>query len=97
MSSFSDETLMMMFYGNPQDIQQMIAAQELTNRNWRYHKKLQTWLTKDEMMVPQPLGAGTERGYYIFFDYKLWTRERRELVLNYDDLEPVPISARPVI
>ena len=29
MSSFSDETLMYMFYSNPQDIQQMIAAQEL--------------------------------------------------------------------
>jgi CCR4-NOT transcription complex subunit 2 len=29
MSSFSDETLMMMFYNNPQDVQQMIAATEL--------------------------------------------------------------------
>jgi CCR4-NOT transcription complex subunit 2 len=34
------------------------------------------WLTKDEMMVPQPLGNGTERGYYIFFDIKQWVRER---------------------
>ncbi|OBT54492.1 hypothetical protein VE04_04180, partial [Pseudogymnoascus sp. 24MN13] len=44
LSNFSDETLMFMFYNNPQDIQQMIAAQELTNRNWRYHKKLSMWL-----------------------------------------------------
>jgi CCR4-NOT transcription complex subunit 2 len=29
LSNFSDETLMFMFYNNPQDIQQMIAAQEL--------------------------------------------------------------------
>lgn len=29
LSNFSDETLMFMFYSNPQDIQQMIAAQEL--------------------------------------------------------------------
>lgn len=28
------------------------------------------------MMVPQPLGNGTERGYYIFFDIKQWVRER---------------------
>jgi CCR4-NOT transcription complex subunit 2 len=28
------------------------------------------------MMVPQPLGNGTERGYYIFFDIKQWLRER---------------------
>jgi len=27
-------------------------------------------------MVPQSLGNGTERGYYIFFDIKLWQRER---------------------
>lgn len=46
------------------------------NRNWRYHKKLRCWLTKDEMMVPQPLGNGTERGYYVFFDLNGWTRER---------------------
>lgn len=29
LSNFSDETLMFMFYNNPQDVQQMIAAQEL--------------------------------------------------------------------
>ena len=49
------------------------------NRNWRYHKKLQLWLTKDDMMVPQTLGNGTERGYYIFFDIKQWHRERVSL------------------
>jgi CCR4-NOT transcription complex subunit 2 len=27
-------------------------------------------------MVPQTLGNGTERGYYIFFDIKQWHRER---------------------
>ncbi|KFY06017.1 hypothetical protein V492_08184, partial [Pseudogymnoascus sp. VKM F-4246] len=90
LSNFSDETLMFMFYNNPQDIQQMIAAQELTNRNWRYHKKLSMWLTKDDMMQPQLLGNGTERGYYVFFDPKLWSRERREMLLSYIDLEVVP-------
>ncbi len=76
MSSFSDETLMFMFYNNPQDVQQMIAADELRNRNWRYHKKLQCWLTKDELMQPVLVGNGVERGYYIVFDPKLWSRER---------------------
>jgi CCR4-NOT transcription complex subunit 2 len=55
----------------------MILTPEYShNRNWRYHKKLQLWLTKDDMMVPQPLGNGTERGYYVFFDIKQWHRER---------------------
>lgn len=92
MNNFNDEALIFMFYSSPGDIAQVMAAQELYgnrplpepmltgncrhNRNWRYHKKLQTWLTKDEMMVPQALGNGTERGYYIFFDVNKWIRER---------------------
>jgi hypothetical protein len=28
------------------------------------------------MMLPQPLNNSSERGYYIFFDPKSWTRER---------------------
>jgi CCR4-NOT transcriptional regulation complex NOT5 subunit len=52
------------------------------NRNWRYHKKLRVWLTKDEMMVPQPLGNGTERGYYVFFDFQSWARERVRIPLS---------------
>lgn len=32
-------------------------------------------------MVPQPLGNGTERGYYIFFDIKQWLRERVSIPL----------------
>ncbi|TVY90138.1 General negative regulator of transcription subunit, partial [Lachnellula willkommii] len=74
--NFNDEALIFMFYSNPGHEDQVRAAQELHNRNWRYHKKLQQWLTKDDMMVPQTLGNGTERGYYIFFDIKQWSRER---------------------
>ncbi|KAG9231735.1 hypothetical protein BJ875DRAFT_545138 [Amylocarpus encephaloides] len=92
--NFNDEALIFMFYSNPGDMQQLQAAQELHTRNWRYHKKLQQWLTKDDMMVPQTLGNGTERGYYIFFDIKLWQRERRELTLIYDDLESLPGGTR---
>ncbi|CAD6501271.1 BgTH12-01523 [Blumeria graminis f. sp. triticale] len=94
MTNFNDEALLFMFYSNPGDLQQVMAAQELHNRNWRYHKKLQLWLTKDEMMVPQTIGNGTERGYYIFFDIKNWQRERREFTLIYEDLESLP-NANP--
>lgn len=37
-------------------------------------------------MVPQPLGNGTERGYYIFFDIKQWVRERVSIYLLRDGL-----------
>ncbi|KAI4183539.1 MAG: hypothetical protein L6R41_005339 [Letrouitia leprolyta] len=39
-SSFSDETLFWIFYTQPRDLMQELAATELTQRNWRYHKEL---------------------------------------------------------
>ncbi|KAK5721725.1 transcriptional regulator [Elasticomyces elasticus] len=47
MGAFSDETLFSIFYQNPLDYRQELAALELTARDWRYHKKLRTWLQKD--------------------------------------------------
>lgn len=47
-----------------------------TNRNWRWHKKLQIWLTKDDMMVPTPLSPNHERGYYVIWDTTNWRKER---------------------
>ncbi|KAL8933941.1 MAG: hypothetical protein Q9216_006150, partial [Gyalolechia sp. 2 TL-2023] len=62
-SSFSDETLFWIFYTQPRDLMQELAASELTSRNWRYHKELMMWLTKDTAFgEPVPLGDGTERG-----------------------------------
>lgn len=46
------------------------------SRNWRWHKRLQLWLTKDEQLVPQTLSVNTERGYYIVWDKDLWRKER---------------------
>jgi CCR4-NOT transcriptional regulation complex NOT5 subunit len=53
-----------------------MAAIELNNRNWRWHKKMQMWLTKDDVMVPQSLGPTHERGYYVVWDTANWRKER---------------------
>lgn len=45
-------------------------------RNWRWHRKLQIWLTKDEQMAPHILGPNHERGFYIVWDAHHWQRER---------------------
>ncbi|KAL9601459.1 MAG: hypothetical protein Q9219_002525 [cf. Caloplaca sp. 3 TL-2023] len=88
-SSFSDETLFWIFYTQPRDLMQELAASELTGRNWRYHKELMTWLTKDTTYAePVPLGDGTERGSYIFFNHRSWQRARSEFVLSYESLAP---------
>ncbi|CAN8102730.1 unnamed protein product [Discula destructiva] len=89
-TSFTEETLLYMFYANPMDRHQYLAAQELYNRNWRWHKTLRCWLTKDSEMQPVLIGAETERGYYVVWNANTWERQRRELVLVYSDLETLP-------
>lgn len=101
------ETLFCIFYQMPRDIMQELAAQELTARDWRWHKLLRQWLQKDtreantNTSVPildltnnTPIGVAPiqisnrqERGVYVFFDVLNWRRERREFVLNYDELD----------
>ncbi|KAK5111643.1 hypothetical protein LTR62_004748 [Meristemomyces frigidus] len=46
-AAFSDETLFSIFYQNPGDYKQELAAVELTVRDWRWHKILRQWLQKD--------------------------------------------------
>ncbi|KAL8727189.1 MAG: hypothetical protein Q9166_006226 [cf. Caloplaca sp. 2 TL-2023] len=99
---FADETLIWIFYFQPRDVMQEFAATELTNRNWRYHKELQMWLTKDLNSGLAPgLGSGagganepvisgdrqSERGSYIIFNPRTWQRARTEFELKYEDLD----------
>ena len=78
---------MYIFYTEPKDIMQELAATELTHRNWRYHKVLQAWLTKDQIVEPIQVSPGTERGSYIFFNQSSWQRMRQDFLLNYEDLD----------
>ncbi|ODQ67009.1 hypothetical protein NADFUDRAFT_49460 [Nadsonia fulvescens var. elongata DSM 6958] len=81
--AFDDETLFYLFYTLSRDQMQELAAVELTNRNWRYHKELQLWLTKDPMSEPIQQNPQAEVGVYIFFDPKSWSKVKKEYVLNY--------------
>ncbi|KAI1776835.1 hypothetical protein F4818DRAFT_411937 [Hypoxylon cercidicola] len=86
-SNFNEETLMWIFYSCPGDIKQHMAAHELYNRQWRWHKKMKLWLTKDELMQPRILSAQHEEGYYIVWDTTEWRKQRRTLTLHYADLD----------
>lgn len=90
MPNFTEETLLYMFYANPQDKHQYLAAQQLYSRGWRWHKVHCFWLTKDIEMQPLSISPEAERGYYVIWNTKEWVRERRELVLRYSDLETFP-------
>ncbi|KAI0159711.1 hypothetical protein GGR57DRAFT_458424 [Xylariaceae sp. FL1272] len=91
-SNFNEETLMWIFYSCPGDEQQHMAAEQLFQRQWRWHKKLKLWLTKDEQMQPRPLSQNHEEGYYIVWSTTEWRKERRQLTLHYADLEQAPNS-----
>jgi CCR4-NOT transcription complex subunit 2 len=87
MSQLSDDTLFYMFYAHPKDMLQEMAAQELYNRGWRFHKEQRVWLTIDPKAEVLTKGPGYERAVYIIFDYHNWTRTRKEFFLYYDQLE----------
>ena len=46
LNKFQLETLFHIFYSMPTDILQAYAAQELYNREWRYHRDMRLWFTE---------------------------------------------------
>ncbi|GJJ15507.1 hypothetical protein Clacol_009785 [Clathrus columnatus] len=91
--AFSDETLFFMFYSSPRDAIQEVAAQELWNRNWRWHKTLKHWLTKETGTPPSQKVQGGEAGTYTFWDPESWSKDRKELTVLYADLEEKSVPA----
>lgn len=85
-SSLDDLTLFFIFYTKPRDILQELSARELNKRNWRFHKDLQLWLTKDTNVEPKPVGIGAEDGSYILFDPESWEFYTRSFVLSYTSI-----------
>ncbi|KAF7296613.1 NOT2 family protein [Mycena chlorophos] len=86
-SAFSDETLFFMFYASARDALQEVAAQELWNRNWRYHKDLRLWITKESGTAPSTKIHGGEQGLYTIWDPEAWAKEHKEMNVLYADLE----------
>ncbi|TFK27673.1 NOT2 family protein [Coprinopsis marcescibilis] len=84
---FSDETLFFMFYSSPRDALQEVAAQELWNRNWRWHKDLRLWITKESGTPPSQKVQGGEQGLYTIWEPENWSKEQKELTVLYSDLE----------
>ncbi|KIJ17854.1 hypothetical protein PAXINDRAFT_111491 [Paxillus involutus ATCC 200175] len=91
--AFSDETLFYMFYSSPRDALQEIAAQELWNRNWRYHKDLRIWITKESGSAPSTKIPGGEAGAYTWWDPESWGKDRKEMTVRYTDLEEKTVPA----
>mmetsp|Transcript_70976 Transcript_70976/g.169338 ORF Transcript_70976/g.169338 Transcript_70976/m.169338 type:complete len:304 (-) Transcript_70976:89-1000(-) len=65
-SKFSLETLFYMFYSMPRDQQQALAAWQLYERGWLYHKTEKMWIAAQ----PQDDGAGNARN--VYYDPMAW-------------------------
>jgi CCR4-NOT transcription complex subunit 2 len=91
-NSFSDETLFYMFYSMPRDYMQVLVAQELMERKWRYHMHEQMWMMRDDNSGGYALNddRSSEQGYYIWWDKGLWKKVRRAYTLRYADLDDMP-------
>lgn len=63
LSKFQLETLFYIFYGMTKDVLQAYAAQELYQREWRYHVDLKLWFIED----PQ-------QKTYVYFDMNAWEK-----------------------
>jgi CCR4-NOT transcription complex subunit 2 len=57
------------------------------NRNWRYHKDLRLWITKETGTSPSQKVPGGEQGTYTFWDPENWGKERKDMAVLYADLE----------
>ncbi|XP_045623004.1 CCR4-NOT transcription complex subunit 2 isoform X3 [Procambarus clarkii] len=92
---YGEDLLFYMFYSNAGDLLQILAAAELYNRDWRYHKEDRVWITRAPGMAPVDKGPNYERGTYFYFDAQNWRKVPKEFHLEYDKLEERPHIPTP--
>ena len=85
-TSLADETLFYIFYGMTRDrsLQEMAAKELTTARSWRYHVKLQLWLTVEEGLPSSKLYPTDTRTFTVCFDPNTWTRVKRSITIDED-------------
>ncbi|OLY78546.1 General negative regulator of transcription subunit 2 [Smittium mucronatum] len=86
----TEDTLFYIFYSMPKDELQLMAAEELYKRQWRFHKDFHFWLTKDPESQPTSRSSQGEQGIFIVFDPITWEKTKRDIVVLYDSLEEKP-------
>lgn len=76
--NFSEETLFYIFYSAPQDVVQLMAAEELYNRGWRFKTDLRVWLTSAHLSQIDLHAEGNPtavRGPFTVFNPATWARQ----------------------
>lgn len=90
LNKLSDDVLFYLFYNCPGEVYQLAAASELYQRDWRYHKVEQVWLTRSAFGGVKEQTATYEKGSYNVFDPVQWRKIPKEMTLEYKLLEGRP-------
>ena len=80
------DLLFFLFYSYQEDYLQLVAANLLFERGWRYHKLDLVWLARWPGVNPDKKTVEWEEGLYQYFDVKVWRRIPGWFRLNYDQL-----------
>lgn len=81
------DTLFFIFYHQQGTYQQYLAAKELKNKGWLYHKRFQSWFLRAG--DPKLTAPDREKGSFNYFDYEsTWnTRRKQDFEFEYSFLE----------
>eukprot|EP01063_Lacrimia_lanifica_P040680 TRINITY_DN931_c1_g2_i1.p2 TRINITY_DN931_c1_g2~~TRINITY_DN931_c1_g2_i1.p2 ORF type:complete len:304 (+),score=137.03 TRINITY_DN931_c1_g2_i1:44-955(+) len=95
-AKFEEDTLFFAFYYQQQSFQQYLAATQLKEKQWRFHKKLKSWFQRNERTEQT---EEYETGTYTCFSTAedAWGPEQQvNFKLEYSQLEDeLPVPKRP--
>ncbi|TMS35921.1 hypothetical protein L596_003209 [Steinernema carpocapsae] len=90
LNKLSEEVLFYIFYNYPKEMYQVAAARELYQRDWRFHKQEQMWLTRSQYGGVREQTNTYEKGSYNVFDPQQWRKIPKDMTLEYKMLEEQP-------
>jgi len=93
-NKWSEDLLFWMFYSNPNDHMQLTAADELYNRNWRFHKEKKIWISKTQNIKAREQNMNYEEGTFHVWDVDSWKKVPKDMKVEYSKLEEKSPLAR---
>jgi len=90
MDRYGEDLLFYMFYANAGDAWQLMAAHELHNRDWRFHKEEKVWISRAPGMPCVEKSHTYEKGTFLYFDVSNWRKAPKDFLLEYDKLDNEP-------
>lgn len=95
-SKYNEDLLFWMFYSNPNDRMQMLAAEELFQRNWKFHKEEKIWISRTRNIEARVKNSNYEEGTFMVWDVESWKKVPRDMKVEYAKLAPdYPVSSTP--